>query len=280
MYEPAAQYWAGIAHEMLISKSMDALPQRDPRIYGYSSGVQAGLRAFYRVDSSGAVNSNGEVQVIEIYGPVMQEDYCGAPGMATIQQTINAVQVDDSVKSIVLWIDSPGGTVTGTENLANAIKASKKPVVSFVNSMMASAAYWIGSSATEIIADSANQGTNTLIGSIGTKVVLMDNSKALEKNGVRMISIYADKSCRKGKYSDDLMAGNYDRIKQELNAINETFLSAVKSNRPNLRLDLENVLDGEVYNVKEAIKYGLIDKMADFGYAVKRSLVLAKTIRA
>ena len=282
MEESQAAYWATIAQQILIDKTMSAVPGMDPRTY--KSNAQAtGLQAYddiFRVDQKGNMDPEGQVQVIRLKGPLMENDYCGAPGMQTMQLALRAANADAGIMSIVLYNDSPGGTVAGTHNLSRDIKSSQKPVVSFVNNMMCSADYWIGSSASEVIADDETDGYNTMIGSIGTKCTIMDRSAEMEAKGIKIRHVYADKSSRKGKYSEDIMSGNDDRLKTELNQINEVFLKSINENRAGkLRLDKENVLDGEVYNVKEALKYGLIDKVGSFEYAVKRSIMLAKTIK-
>ncbi len=281
--ESQAAYWANIAQQILVSRTMDAIPGMDPRTRSGHAQAYAGLayRDIFRVNANAEMDPNGQVQVIRLSGPLMEEDYCGAPGMNTMQQAIRAANADASIESIVLLNDSPGGTVAGTHNLAREVKRSKKPVVSFINKMMCSADYWIGSSASEIIADDENGGYNSLIGSIGTKCTIMDQSARMESQGIKIRHVYADKSSRKGKYMDDILSGDDTRLKAELNQINEFFLSAVQENRAGkLRLDRENVLEGEVYNVKDAIRFGLVDKMGSFDYAVKRSLQMAKTIRA
>lgn len=282
--ESQAVYWANIAQQILVSKTMDAIPGMDPRTYNQydkSFGSQVFPRDIFRVDEKANMDSTGPVQIIRLKGPLMEDNYCGAPGMNTMQQSIRAANIDSSIESIVLLNDSPGGTVAGTHNLAREVKKSKKPVVSFVNKMMCSADYWIGSSADEIVADDENGGYNTLIGSIGTKCTIIDQTAKMESQGIKVRHVYADKSSRKGKYMDDVMAGDDARLKNELNLINEFFLSSVQENRAGkLKLDKENVLEGDVYNVKDAIRFGLIDKMASFDYAVKRSLQMAKSIRA
>lgn len=284
MEENQSVYWTDIANQLLVQKTMDAIPGRDPRTlktkYADSGVLSDAYDEFYRVDANGNMVKDGPVQVIEIKGPLMEDDYCGSPGMRTMQQAIRAANADPTVLSIVLFNDSPGGTVAGTQNLAREIKSSKKPVVSFVNKIMASANYWIGSSASEIILDDETNGFNTLIGSIGTKAQFLDRSKEMEAKGYKLITIYADESSRKGKYADDIMNGDFTRIKNELNQINAVFLSSVKENRAGkLQLEKENVLQGDVYNGKEAIKYGLADRFGSFELAVKRSLQMAKTIK-
>jgi signal peptide peptidase SppA len=282
MEETQALYWADVAQQILISKTMDAIPGMDPRtVRGHinARGMQF-YRDIYRVDEKANMNPDGPVQVIALNGPLMENDYCGAPGMSTMQQALRAANADESIRSIVLFNDSPGGTVSGTHNLAREVKKSKKPVVSFVNKMMASADYWIGSSAKEVIADDESGGFNSTIGSIGVVATFIDRSAADEKQGMKVHRIYATKSTRKGKFAEEVQSGDYSRIQAELDAVNEIFHASILENRgEKLKLKKENVLEGDVYNAKDALKFGLVDKLGSFEYAVKRSLQMAQTIK-
>ena len=77
-----------------------------------------------------------------------------------------------------------------------------------------------------------------------------------------------------------MMDGKDDDLIAQLDALNETFLQDVETNRAGkLKPKLENVLDGETYDAQAALRFGLIDKISNFRYAVKRSLYLAKTIK-
>ena len=97
---------------------------------------------------------------------------------------------DPAVKAIVLSIDSPGGTVDGTDNLANAIFAArgKKPIVALGDGTLASAAYWIASGADQIFASD----NSAKIGSIGVVATHEDYSRAEENAGVKVTEITAE----------------------------------------------------------------------------------------
>jgi len=271
--ESQAHYWAGIAREIFITKSLDAVPNRDTRSNGFSF-------EFPRVNANGDQTAKGPVQLVRIEGPLMKYDSSAFLGMETLQQGIRAAANDDTVKSIILIIDSPGGTVDGTHNLAREIEKVKKPVVAFVNGYMCSAAYWIGSGAREIICDDANGGYNSTIGSIGTIAQWYDTKAADKKAGIKEIIVTASKSKRKTSYWDQIDKGVYDRLIKKLDNLNETFLSAIQKNRAGkLNLEREDVLEGDIYDGKDALKYGLIDKIADLPYAIDRSLKLARHMK-
>ena len=96
---------------------------------------------------------------------------------------------DERVVGILLVIDSPGGTVAGTADLAASIRsaAKVKPVHAFVEDLAASAAYWAASQAGKVFAN-----TNTaMVGSIGTYAVLIDSSEMANKAGIKVHVIRA-----------------------------------------------------------------------------------------
>lgn len=266
-----ANAWAQAAGQFLKTGN---LPQGDKRPL-YTGWMDTG--PVYRVNEKGSLTVNGPIQVLRMDAPVAKYDYCGSPGSLSFAQLIQAANADDSITAVILWVDSPGGQVDGTEILANAVKNSSKPIVTYSQGLMCSAAYWIGSSAREVIAEGSNNGWNAGIGSIGTMCKWEDDSKKAEAEGIVRHFVFADASSDKWGDWFKMMKGDYTDLKIELNGLNDTFLSAVKSNRGDkLSLDTENVLTGKVYNAKEALKYGLIDMIGGFDVAVKRAVALSR----
>lgn len=113
----------------------------------------------------------------------------GGPGMIAIGRTIDAMANDSGIDAIVLEVDSPGGTVSGTQELAEKIirARQRKPVVTWVRDLCASAAVWIGCSADAVF---CNVETAT-IGSIGTYMGVYDESERFEKAGIKAYVIAA-----------------------------------------------------------------------------------------
>ncbi len=266
-----AEVWAGIAEQILFHGASfnNLVPGRD-----------GAHNRFMRVDANGNMTDTGELLVLDIKGPVMKSDYCGSPGMESLAQGIMAAENDNTISSIMLRIDSPGGTVDGTHNLARTVAASRKMGVAYVDGMMASAAYWIGSAAPEIISSDANAGHNAIIGSIGTMAQFVDMTQANAQRGIKVHTVYASQSTRKGQMARQVAAGDYSRIKAELDALNETFVASVQQHRGDkLRKRGENVFEGDTYNAQDAMRHGLIDKIGTWQYAVKRSIQISKTIK-
>lgn len=213
----------------------------------------------------------GSVALINLSGAVMKYDYCGAPGTQSIMGMIDAANQSPNISAIILQIDSPGGSVDGTAQLANKIKSSSKPVVAYVNGMMASAAMWFGSAASYRIASS---GTD-MIGSIGTMSSWRDSKKLMQSAGVITHEVYATKSTKKNIESRAASGDepNYQPlIENILDPMNEQFIAAVRGNIKNVN---EEVFTGAIYLADKAKEMGLINQIGTLGDAVNKALQLA-----
>ena len=212
------------------------------------------------------ISNSNSIAVIPVRGTLLKEDeddceYFQA-GMRTLSERVLDANHDPNVIGIILYIDSPGGTVDGTKAFSDAIKACRKPVVTFIDGIMASGALWIGTSAQKVIA----QNSTTEIGSIGVMVAFADIQPVWEKEGVKFHRINADQSKDKNKNFTDALAGDYAGIKkEELNPLADQFIAAVKANRPNIS---DSVFTGKVYFAEEALSLGLIDQIGSFETAV------------
>lgn len=227
------------------------------------------LAPFNETDEPDKKQQNGKVAIISITGPLLKDDGpCGEPGMATIGNIIRISDTNPAVKAIVLHIDSPGGTVDGTEYLANIIRNVRKPVVSWVDGQMASAALWIGTSAREVFA--SNEFDE--VGSVGVLLSFADMRPAYEKEGIKFHDIVSSLSPDKLKWYEDLRAGNYEEYqKTKLDPIALHFQNVVKENRPGVKPEH---LTGKVYFAKDVIGV-FVDQIGTLEDAVMRALDLA-----
>ena len=188
------------------------------------------------------------VAVISVKGVLMKEDMvCGPAGTATLGRIIQQADNNPNISAIVLHIDSPGGTVDGTEALANIIRNTNKPVVAFADGLMASAALWIGSAANEIIASTDTDE----IGSVGVIMRFADWQPHWEKKGVKFHTVAASTSPEKNKAFDELREGNYDSyIKEVLDPIDKKFMDTIKERFPNCE---DKHLTGKVFFARDVM---------------------------
>lgn len=136
------------------------------------------------------------VAVMDISGPLMSGHaglfrLFGGLGYADIQQAAAEIAVAKGVKSVLLLVDSGGGAVNGVADAGETLRnlAAVKPVWSFTDGGMLSAAYWLGASADQVFASKTAQ-----VGSVGTLMVHTEVTKKLEAEGVKKTVI------RNGKY--------------------------------------------------------------------------------
>jgi protease-4 len=212
----------------------------------------------------------GSVAVIDINGPLMKEDQdCGPDGTATIGRIIKQADNHPNILAIVLNVDSPGGTVDGTEALAAIVKSTGKPVVTFVDGLMASAALWIGTSAREVIASTDTDE----VGSVGVILNFADMRPAYEKQGVVFHTVVASTSPDKQKTYNDLRAGKYDEIiKEQLDVLDEKFMAAVRENRPQVE---DRHLTGKVFFARDVMGV-FVDSIGTIETAILRAAYMAE----
>jgi signal peptide peptidase SppA len=267
IHPDSAQHLALIAHKLFTSEQSSWFDDdEEEEMKEFAWIVNASGQRIGTIED--AVN-NG-VAVINLQGAVMKYDYCGAPGTQSLMKALQQANNNPSVSAIVLQIDSPGGSVDGTEQFANAVKNSAKPVVAYVNGMMASAAMWIGSAASQRIASS----NTDVIGSIGTMASWNDFSGYMEKMGIKRHEVYATDSTHKNLDFREANKGNYDPlVKTWLDPLNSEFTGAIQENLPNAD---KTVLNGSHFIAKDAKKKGLVDKIGNFETAVKTAMKLSK----
>lgn len=208
----------------------------------------------------------GGVAVIPVSGVIgkkmnMMTQISGGASTQLIERDIKAALSDDSINSILLHVESPGGTVDGTQTLADvvAMANSIKPTMAFADGLMASAAYWIGSAASEIVASSVT----AQIGSIGVVTSHTDISKAEEQAGYKVTEISAGKYKRITSQHAPLSKEGKALLQDQVDQLYTIFVDAVAANRgTDADTVLEDMADGRMFLSSEAKDRGMIDHIA------------------
>ena len=180
----------------------------------------------------------------------------GGVSTELVARDLRAALDDPSVHSIILSIDSPGGTVDGTETLANLVAASSKPIVTLASGTMASAAYWIGSAANAAyITDST-----TIVGSIGVVATHTDISKAQAAAGVKTTEIFAGQYKRIASNYAPLSKEGRQTMQDQVDYTYSLFVGAVAKHRGvSTDVVLQDMADGRIFIGQQAIDAGLVD---------------------
>jgi len=233
---------AAIGHHLAL-QARDAVPLKEARITSVRDGVAI-------IPVSGPLFKSGS-WISWLFG-------CGDYG--TILKDLTSSLTSPEVRAIVLDIDSPGGEVHGCGELSAAIFAARgvKPIKAYASGMMCSAAYWLGSAAGEIIAD-----PSAMLGSVGVRTLLVDDSKRDEMNGIREYEIVS--SVSPYKVVDASKEADRARVLATINAMAEVFVSDLARNRavPSETVK-SNYGQGDVLIGKNAVSAGLADRLGDF----------------
>ncbi len=180
----------------------------------------------------------------------------------------NAVINDSSVGAVVIDVNSPGGTVFGLTAVTDAIfnARGKKPIIAVANSLMASAAYFIASSADEIVAD-----PDAEVGSIGTIAVHFDHSAQLELMGVNPTIIHAGKFKAEGSPFVPLDDEAKAEFQRTVDSYYDTFVSAVARNRGITVSKVKSDFgQGRVLRADDAQSVGMVDRVATLNDVLER----------
>ena len=222
-----------------------------------------------------AANAGSGIAVLPLYGVVTQRgnmvDDISGPGSTSTQQFTSALRqvlADDTVGQILIDIDSPGGSVYGVAELASEIVKARaqKPVVAVANSLAASAAYWIGCSASEFYVTPGGE-----VGSIGVWQAHFDYSKALEEEGVKTTLISAGKFKVEGNpyvpLDPEAQAFMQSRVDDYYNA----FIQAVAVGR-GVTVDVvrNGMGEGRVLGADAALAQRMVDGIASFDDVLAR----------
>jgi signal peptide peptidase SppA len=182
-----------------------------------------------------AANVGGGIAVLPLYGVMTQrasmvDGISGSGGTSTQRFTtaFREAMKDDSVGGIIIDIDSPGGSVFGTGEMAEEIRFArgKKPVFGFINSLCGSAAYWTGAQCSELYITQGGQA-----GSIGVYMQHLDMSAAMEMKGVKSEFISAGKYKTEGNSNGPLSDEARAFLQSQIDSYYHAFTSAVAKGR-------------------------------------------------
>lgn len=172
----------------------------------------------------------------------------------------DAAIADETVTHIVIDVDSPGGAVIGVPELAARMLAArgKKPVTAVANSLAASAAYWLCSTADEIVVVPSGE-----IGSIGVFCVHEDDSEAYAQMGVKHTIIKAGEYKAEGNPYEPLSEEAKASIQSDIDEFYSMFLSSVaKARKVTVQEVADNFGQGRTVLAKAAVKAGMADRVA------------------
>ncbi len=204
---------------------------------------------------------------VEVFGMKIEvklpQDYDTIDNVADyrdIQAAIDKANADADVDAIILEINSPGGMVTGLQETAEAIRDSGKPIVSFTDSLCASAGYYLATAADSVFATAS-----AYVGCIGTLMTWIDVTDAMEAQGVKRELIAS------GKFKGMLLPGipltdeQRAHLQGEVDFLATEFRDFVRESRGAVP---QEAMEGQTMLGPVAQKHNLIDEIGGFDAAL------------
>ena len=216
-----------------------------------------------------------KVAIISVEGTILESD-------GFVKRQIDRARKDENVKAIVLRVDSPGGTVTGSDfilhHLRELVKDRDIPIVVSMGGIAASGGYYV-SMAVGDTPDSIYAEPTTWTGSIGVKIPHYDLSDLLKEWGIKEDTIASHRLKTMGSLAKP-MTDEERKIFQGL--VDESFgrfKAIIRDGRPrfaNNPAELDKLATGQIYTSQQALSSGLIDKIGFVEDAIDRAIELAK----
>jgi protease-4 len=179
---------------------------------------------------------------------------------------------DDSIKAIVLRIDTPGGGVGPSQEIYQKVQAvrKKKTVVASMGAMATSGGYYVACAAEKIV---ANPGS--LTGSIGVIMHFTNVEDLFKKVGLRSSVIKSGRYKDAGSPFRDMTKEERDLLQALIDDVHEQFVDVVSGSRTLDKEKVKEIADGRVFTGRQALGLKLIDELGDLDHAAAVAATLA-----
>lgn len=223
-----------------------------------------------------SAKNESKIVILPIKGVILQESSDAfliseesTSSTSTIKK-LEAIEKDSSIKAVILEIDSPGGAVVASKEIAYKVKRMNKPVVSWIRESGASGAYWIASASDYIIADELS-----ITGSIGVIGSYLEFSKLFDKYGIGYERLVSGDYKDTGSPYRKLTAEEQKIMQKKIDIIYEKFKQDVAYNRNISKEKINSIANGMFYIGSEAYGLGLVDSLGSKEEAINKAKELA-----
>lgn len=239
--------------------------QKHPFIFGLTlivaavilfAGVTAAFHMWLSDDGIGS-SADTRLGLVRIEGMIKDSEETNA--------WIRTLREDESIKGVLLRINSPGGAVAPSQEIARAVTklVQVKPVVVSMSTVAASGGYYVSAPATLIMAN-----PSTLTGSIGVIMQISNLHELMEKVGVKQQSLASGKLKGAGSPFRPMTPAERNYLQGIVQDMHEQFVEAVATGRKMDVKDVQAIADGRALTGKQALELGLVDKMGGMEEAI------------
>jgi len=213
------------------------------------AGTDASLTAF-----------GNKIAVVDLEGIILSPN--------PVVQQLKKFADDDSVKAIILHVNSPGGGVAASEEIYREVKRirdeKKKRIVAAIETVGASGAYYVSSATNKIYADNGS-----IVGSIGVIAEWVNYGQLLQWAKLKDITLKAGEFKDTGSPTRDLTPAEREYLQSMIDNMHSQFIQAVADGRKMKFDDVKSIANGKVWTGQQAVPMKLVDQLADFQAAVE-----------
>ncbi len=268
-----------------VTGDADSDADAPPRLYLSRYARATASRPGPQMPSIPGRKSKPTIAVVTLHGPIVSGR--GGPqllpfgnssaGGDTIAAALREAAADDSVSAIVLRVDSPGGSVTGSETIWREVIRARsgkdgagKPVVASMGAVAASGGYYVSMGADAIV---ANAGTIT--GSIGVVTGKLVARELKDRLGVGSDSVRTNENADAWSINKPFTDEQHARVEAEADLFYTDFVERVAEGRKLSVEAVDAVARGRVWTGADALERGLVDELGGLRNAIDRAKVLA-----
>lgn len=264
----AAQPWAIEASTFTALATVFARKYRGESFSGAQLHAELGDNALSAAARGRKASTAPQLAVIPIMGIISQRASSLGESVDAIEAKLEAAVTNPAVDGIMLFVDSPGGTVAGIPELVAKIREARsmKPMLTVTDGLMASASYWLGAATGYVMATPSAQ-----TGSIGAYMVHEDWTKHLEQEGVKMTAISAGKFKLEGAPWAPLDDEAKSAFQERVDEVYGWFVKDVAADRgASQQAVRDGYGEGRVLGAKQSLDANLIDAVGTFDDAAAK----------
>ncbi|MCI0395610.1 MAG: signal peptide peptidase SppA [Chloroflexi bacterium] len=221
------------------------------------------------VSSGGLGDAVAIVRVEGVISASDDDDYTVGATSGVVIADLRAAAADPSVKAIVLRVDSPGGTVTGSAQIYEVVKELGKPVVVSMASTAASGGYYVSAPADYIFAR-----PDSVTGSIGVIFTIINAEELMNELGVEVVTITSGPNKDMGSLWEELEPEHREIFEGLVAESYSEFVRVVAEGRNMSEEEVRRLADGRIYSGRQALAIGLVDELGDLQAAIDKAAEL------
>ena len=246
--------------------------KRHPFLFGLLLLSVIGVAFFFLVFSMSSVKGDkatfivkDRIGVVPLKGVILDS--------RPVNDALEKFSKDDSIKAIILRIDTPGGGVGPSQEIFDKVRSvrKKKTVVASMGSMATSGGYYVACAAEKIV---ANPGS--LTGSIGVIMHFTNVEDLFKKVGLRASVIKSGKYKDAGSPFRDMTKEERELLQALIDDVHEQFVDAVSGSRTLDKEKVKEIADGRIFTGRQAVGLKLIDELGDLDHAAEVAATLAQ----